>query len=88
MKIRKGSEIWSPRLALRACGAERYDEDAKSVRAPNKVFKRRRSVHPYLVDGRTPRAPARCGARLRHIALARKPSLNASGLLLWARATS
>ena len=57
--------------------------------AYNKVFMRRCSVRPLiLVNGRAPRVPRRCGAPLHHIALARKPSLNASGLLLWARATS
>jgi len=57
--------------------------------AANLVFKRRRLVRPCsLVDGQAPRVSRREVAPRNHIALARKPSLNASGLLLWARATS
>jgi len=51
--------------------------------SPNSQFKRGATWNPFRTG-----APARCVARLRHIALARKPSLDASGLLLWARATS
>jgi len=67
----------------------KYGKDAKSVRAPNTLPKRRRLVRPFkLMDGQVPRVPRREVAPLHHIALARKPSLDASGLLLWARATS
>jgi len=70
-------------LALRACGRPKMGRTSANSQSRRSA----RSIRSW-VDGRALRVPRRCGAPLHHIALARKPSRDASGLLLWARATS